>query len=135
MTNSEELEKFKEEMLKRIIEVEKSIVYIQPRVLESKLNDVLGKFDKYTERLNEIEKMANKDKVLIDSIHDLKTREWDSQQTITNHEIKLNSVSKDLKDSISKYDKIYLENLFLPGIIGESNCRFKNMKEFIEVSE
>ena len=49
------------------------------------------------------------------------------------HDIKLFHLQSEIKSAISKYDKIYLENLFLPGIIGEKNCRFKNMKEFIEV--
>lgn len=132
--NNEETQKFKEQILKRIIEVEKSIINIQPRLLETRLSEVSSKLEKYTERLNEIEKMANKDKLLIDSIHDLKSWKFDAQQQISKNDVKLQGVYKDLKDTISKYDRIYLENLFLPGVVGEQNCKFRNMRDFIEVS-
>jgi len=135
MTINEDHKKFKEEVLKKMMEIEKSIVLIQPKIMETKLNEVLSKLEFYTERLNEIEKMANKDKVLIDTIHDLKTNLWDSQEQLSNHEMKLNGLSKDLKESIKKYDKIFLDNLHLPSIIGENNCRFRSLREYIEVKK
>lgn len=132
MTN-EDQKKFKEEVLKKLMEIEKSINLIQPKIMETKLNDVLSKLDFYSERLNEIEKMANKDKVIIDTIHDLKTNLWNSQENLSNQEIKLNLISKELKESVKKYDRIFLDNLYLPSIIGENNCRFRSLREYIEV--
>ena len=133
MKNNEEIRNFKEEFSKRLDEVENRITQIKPVFMDNKLNEIFSKLDFFTARLDEIEKMANKDKVLIDSIHDLKTQVWDSSQLLSTHDKKLNGVAKDLKDSIYKFDKIYLDNLHLPGVVGDSNCRFKNFKEFIEV--
>ena len=133
MASNEEFDKFKEEILNRILEVEKNLIFTQPKIMEMRLNDCVVKLDRSVERINEIEKMTNKDKVLLDSIHDLKTREWDSHQKISSQESKLINLSREVKDTVTKYDKLYLDNLYLPGLIGDSNCRFKNMKEFIEV--
>jgi len=130
---NEDNKKFKEEVCKRLTDVEKNLSQFHPKIMESKFNEILSKLDFYSERLNEIEKMANKDKVLIDTIHDLKTNLSASQQQISNHEMKMNTVGKELKESIKKYDKIFLDNLHLPSIIGESNCRFRGLREFIEV--
>ena len=133
MNNNDDNNTFNEEILTRIIEIEKSVFNSHTKSSETKLTELITKYDKFTERLNEIEKMANKDKVLIDSVHSLKTWENKAQDQIATSELRLNSIYKELKDTISKYDKIYLENLFIPGVIGEHNCRFKNMNEFIEV--
>ena len=124
---------FREEVYKRLTEAEKYVSQFHPKIMETKFNEILSKLDFYSERLNEIEKMANKDKLVIDSIHTLKTNLLESQQHISNHEIKINGVGKELKDSIKKYDKIFLDNLHLPSIIGDNNCRFKSLREFIEV--
>ena len=131
--NSNEIKIFKEEILQRIIAIEKSVMTILPKSAESNIGELIIKYDQFTERLNEIEKIANKDKVLIDSIHSIKTWENKAQDQITNIEIRLNGIQRELKDTVSKYDKIFMENLFIPGMIGENNCRYKNMREFIEV--
>ena len=131
--NSNEIKIFKEEILQRIIAIEKSVMTILPNSAESNIGELIIKYDQFTERLNEIEKIANKDKVLIDSIHSIKTWENKAQDQITNIEIRLNGIQRELKDTVSKYDKIFMENLFIPGMIGENNCRYKNMREFIEV--
>jgi len=130
---NEDNKKFKEEVCKRLTEVEKNLSQFHPKIMEAKFNEILSKLDFYSERLNEIEKMANKDKVMIDTIHDLKTNVSTSQQLISNHEMKVNTIGKELKESIKKYDKIFLDNLHLPSIIGDNNCRFRSLREFIEV--
>jgi hypothetical protein len=47
-------------------------------------------------------------------------------------DIRLNSFQKEFSNACYKYDKIYLENLHLPGTIGE-NCTYKNLRDYIEV--
>lgn len=135
MSTNDDLYKFKEEIILRITEIEKNILKIQPKSNESQLTEIITKYEKFTERLNEIEKMANKDKVIIDSVHSLKTWESIAQDQLSTSEIRLNAIQKELKDTTSKYDKLYLSNLFIPGVIGEHNCRFKNMREFVEVCQ
>ena len=62
----------------------------------------------------------------------LNTYESFTQKTndqLVSHEIRLTNISKDFTKAVQKYDKIYLDNLVLPGYIGEF-CKFKNAKEF-----
>jgi hypothetical protein len=53
-----------------------------------------------------------------------------NDQLIT-HEIRLNNLSSDFIKSTQKYDKIYLDNLELPGYIGKFS-KFKNCQAFFE---
>ena len=43
----------------------------------------------------------------------------------------INLINKTLSSAISKYDRIIIDNLSLPGIVG-MNCKYKNVKEFLE---
>ena len=45
------------------------------------------------------------------------------------HEIRINSLREDLSKTIQKYDKIYLENLEVPGYIGRCS-KYANCKIF-----
>lgn len=50
---------------------------------------------------------------------------------LTTHEIRINNVLKDLTNSKYKYDKIFLDNLVVPGFIGDY-CKYKNLKEYLD---
>ena len=53
-----------------------------------------------------------------------------NDQIIT-HEIRINNLSQDFIKSVQKYDKIYLDNLELPGYIGKF-AKFKNCQSFFD---
>jgi len=69
----------------------------------------------------------------IDKINDLIINSKKSTDQITSIEIKLNALQKDYSSSCYKYDKIYLENLHIPGTLGEF-CKYKNLREYVEVN-
>ena len=50
---------------------------------------------------------------------------------LISHEICLNNLREDYTKSIQKYDKIYLDNLELPGYIGKY-AKYKNCQVFFE---
>ena len=52
-----------------------------------------------------------------------------SNDKLISHEIRINNLREDLSKSTQKYDKIYLENLELPGYIGKSS-KYPNCKIF-----
>ena len=52
-------------------------------------------------------------------------------ETVQTNSIKLSIVEKDLKLAQNKYDKLILENLFIPTLIGPKGTKFKNLKELI----
>ena len=45
--------------------------------------------------------------------------------------VRIKNIDKMVNDGFHKYDRIYLDNLCIPGLIGEY-CKFKNFKDFIE---
>ncbi len=53
-------------------------------------------------------------------------------EDIFTHSCKLDNISKDLNEACNKYDKFFIENLSLPGIIGEGS-KYKNMRDYIDV--
>ncbi len=84
-------------------------------------------------KLHEIESLVNKEKVQIDHIHGLMTFKEIASDDLKHHEIKLEQIHNEIRKGFNRYDKIYLDNLYLPGVIGE-NCKFKSLKEFVEVN-
>ena len=65
-----------------------------------------------------------------------KLNSYESFTTKTNdqlisHEIRINNLREDFQKSVQKYDKIYLENLELPGYIGKY-AKYKNCQTFFE---
>ena len=74
----------------------------------------------------------------------MKKKKWTNTKTKQNnaqkktndqmisYDFKITQLQKDFSNSSYKYDKIYLDNLIIPGTIGDY-CRYKNMKEYIEV--
>ena len=65
-----------------------------------------------------------------------KLNSYESFSTKTNdqlisHEIRINNLREDFHKSVQKYDKIYLDNLELPGYIGKYS-KYKNCQVFFE---
>jgi len=46
---------------------------------------------------------------------------------------KLTNLENEFTNSCDKYDQIFLNNFEVPGIIGNTQCIFKNFREFVEV--
>lgn len=52
------------------------------------------------------------------------------ESMLTSHEIRINSIIKDLFNFRTKYDKIIADNLFVPGFIGQS-CQFRTLPDYL----
>ena len=91
--------------------------------LDSKINLMN---EKYLYLLEEIKKI---------NIEEEKINSYDNklsnlQFLIAQHDIRINNLIKDLNDACYKYDIIFLNNLQVPGQIGDC-CKFKNLKEYL----
>jgi hypothetical protein len=98
-------------------------------------NDLQGledKHDKVSIQLDELNHTVNTDKAYVDRIQDLLSFQRKTNDQMNSYELRINNVTKSLKDACYKYDKIYLDNLCIPGVIGEF-CRFKTVKDYLEV--
>ena len=78
--------------------------------------------------LDETQAFKNK----TEKINDLIAVSKKNSDQIMTIEIKMNSLQKEFSNACYKYDKIYLDNLVIPGTIGDY-CRYKNLKEYLEV--
>ena len=129
---NKELNKFKEDILSFMREKDK--FYFQ------KLKEVQIKSDvnnKNIDRLSEV--MDSNFKTLLSKQVDVgskleKIKSYDAfinkaNDKLISHEIRINSLREDLTKSNQKYDKIYLENLEVPGYIGRSS-KYPNCKLF-----
>ena len=91
--------------------------------LETKLNTIKEQntklIDSYAEILVKLEKFKELD-IFKKRIED----------KIITHEIRINNTMKDLNDSKFKYDKIFIDNLLVPGFIGPKS-QFKTMGDYI----
>ena len=132
-TNQMNITLYREEFLKEMKnlknETEKKFEEINTKTntslieLDTKLNTITQQNTKlinsYAEIIVKLEKLKELD-IFKKKIED---------QIIT-HEIRLNNTMKDLSDSKFKYDKIFIDNLLVPGFIGPQS-QFKTMGDYI----
>ena len=67
----------------------------------------------------------------LDKLNNYETFSIKTNDQLISHEIRINNLREDLHKSTQKYDKIYLENLELPGYIGKYS-KYKNCQVFFE---
>ena len=131
---NEELNKFKDEMLKYLYERNqhyKSLInYFHDKIQEDKkeyFDQMKLINDNYSAILSSQAALNNK----IEKISTIDTFMNKTNDQLITHEIRINNLSSDLIKAIQKYDKIYLDNLELPGYIGKF-AKFKNCQAFFE---
>ena len=92
--------------------------------LQEKIENVNHTFNTVNFQILDIQNSRASDQNRIEKIPDLLQAKKDSSDDIFTLNIKVSNLIKDLSVFIKKYDQIYLENLELPGVIGE-NYQFK----------
>ena len=131
---SEELQQFKDEIL--------SILNENTKKLEDKINNYKLKittteneYEKNTNKINsQYTEILNSQAQLNTRLDKLKSYEsfvLKTNDQITSHELRLTAIQTDLTKSINKYDKMFLDNLILPGYIGEFS-KYKNCQVFFD---
>ena len=94
--------------------------------------------EEYTSQLNLINQnyesiLSSQASILnkVDKISNFELFMNKTNDQIITHEIRINNLSQDFIKSVQKYDKIYLDNLELPGYIGKF-AKFKNCQSFFD---
>ena len=130
--NIEELNKFKDNILSLLKERDK--IYID------KLIEYKGKTDKIKTDFDSTNKITNSkfSKIIdnqarmtsrLDQLKNYETFVATTNDKIISHEVRLNNIREDFSNATQKYDKIYLDNLELPGYIGRC-AKYKNCQNF-----
>ena len=112
-----------EKDISKKIEEQNKIILTSINLINSKINE----FSKNNSSL--IETNANII-VKLDKLEDIENFKKKAESQLITHEIKLNNVIKDLTESKFKYDKIFIDNLTVPGFIG-LQCQYKNLSEYL----
>jgi hypothetical protein len=136
MTETIEFIKLQEILLQRIHEQESKIlerVKTYQDVNDKKINQIENELDLQKSRSMTQQEMINSHKLFIDKIPDLeKSQSLNAEDTFAN-KCKIMTLEKDLSAATKKYDKMYFDNLILPGVIGDGN-RYKNVREYLDVN-
>ena len=94
----------------------------------------LNEINSQLKNLNEInERFTNsfaEISVKLDKLKELETFKNKTESQMITHEIRINNTMKDLSDSKIKYDKIFVDNLLVPGFIGQKS-QYKTMGDYI----
>ena len=87
--------------------------------LTEKVEELIDQMSKIETQFNHITSNLQEYKIKMDKIDDLIIFKTKITDQITSHEIKINDTAKDLSNTKYRYDRIILDNLKVPGFIGE----------------
>ena len=129
-TTFHDLIEFKEDILKLMKDM-KSEVITKLTTEFKNYNTLMGNTQKkfslfeksFLSKLNYIEE---KEKIF----SKIKNIESELENNLMKQNIIINNCSKDLRNACFKYDKIVMDNLYVPSLIGHA-CQFPNLKEYI----
>ena len=126
----------KEEILKEMRESENRVVLLKKEIeanFEAKLDFILKNNVDTKQRIDSLQDFNAMVKVkFLDNITDLSAFKTNTSEDLFSQNIKVNNIQSELTKIVNKFDKMYTENLHIPGKLGE-NCTFRNLKDYIEV--
>ena len=121
---------FKEELLKLMKDMKSEVnnkLTSEFQKFKNIMNNNQTKFSSieslYLSKLNFIEE---REKILTK----IKNTEEEFEKSIIKQNIIVDNCNKDLRKACFKYDKIIMDNLYIPSLIGQA-CQFPNLKEYI----
>ena len=121
---------FKEEFLRSLGDLKKEM---SDNILkEQKKFDILAENNlNFTNNINnnfmsKINFIEEKNEI----IYQIKNIERNINNQVMLHQVNLSTYKKDLSNACSKYDKLIMENLLFPGLIGNS-CKFPTLKDYL----
>ena len=131
---NEELNKFKDEILNYLSERNQHYIslikHFQNKQQENK-REFLTKVNTISQNYNSILSSPASLNNKIEKISSFELFINKTNDQLITHEIRLNNLSSDFIKTTQKYDKIYLDNLELPGYIGKF-AKYKNCQVFFE---
>lgn len=99
--------------------------------LHSFLSESEYKLNSYSNKITELSTLITKDNSIYDKIESLLTFKDKTNDTLITRSLQIDRIEKELNTSIMKYDQFIINNILYPNVIG-SNCKFKNLKEYID---
>lgn len=102
-------------------------------ILKEKVTINENKVNLFKDKFNELSNICVEEKNFFEKVEKLiKFKEKIEDENLLFNS-KLNNLQKFMNDNFYKYDRIFTNNFIVPGIIGD-NCKFPNLKNFLEFS-
>ena len=131
--NNDDEKVTKEDLIEKIEALEKKIMN-KLNAKETEIKDELTNLkEKSTSILQKSEILLNNysnDKLRDTKIADLETFKNKVNDMMIAHDIRINNNIRDISNLTSKYDKMFTENIFVPGFVGPS-CQYKSLSDYI----
>ena len=125
---------FKEDILKSMKVIENKLTQ-KISLQTTEMNDTLTSYNKNFEhvyqKIKDLAELITTDNAALDKIAALLTFKASTIENLTAFDVKQNRIDIDLQNAIFKYDKIILEHILYPSIIG-NNCKFRTMHDFVD---
>lgn len=129
-----EMDKLKNELYQYLSAIESKIDK-KLSLIEGKQSESFFQFQKQLDDNNvgssSLNDIVMQQKVKFDKIEELEVFRRKGEDQLISHEIRLNNLRKEFDRAITKYDRMYIDNLIVPGYIGEC-AQFKNMREYVD---
>ena len=101
---------------------------------QHRINDSIQTYSQQIKNITACEKRLIEQyadtKIKTDKIEIVSEKISKIDERLTTYEIRFNNLSKDFRNAVSKYDSLFLDNMTVPGKIG-NYCKYKNIKEFL----
>ena len=132
----DETRRLEDELLGIIKKLENKInIKIESLISEQevKFEEIVNQIKKTNIKFDHLIETNEDNKLKLEKIENFQKFQSKAKDQLTTHEIKINTISKDLENTKFKYDKYFIDNLTVPGIIGDF-CKYHSLKDYIEVN-
>jgi len=127
----------KEELLReiRLTENRSSIAKQEfEKEIEAKIDLINLKDNEIKVRLDDLQDFNATVKVkVLDNMEEFAKFKTNTAEDLFMQNILVAKMDKDLSNITNRFDKMFIENLLIPGKIGDF-CQYKNLKDYIEVN-
>jgi len=131
---NKDLNMFKEDILNYLKERD-IITFNLIRIYQDKIETTEKNYLELTKRIsnNYSDILSSQAKInnRLDKLNSYETFSSKTNDQLISHEIRINNLREEYNKSVQKYDKIYLDNLELPGYIGKYS-KYKNCQVFFD---
>ena len=131
---NKDLNMFKEDILNYLKERD-IITFNLIRIYQDKIETTEKNYLELTKRIsnNYSDILSSQAKInnRLDKLNSYESFSSKTNDQLISHEIRINNLREEYNKSVQKYDKIYLDNLELPGYIGKYS-KYKNCQVFFE---
>ena len=136
ITKNTELNLFKDEVLKKIRDLETKLtskITSKELVLNSDYQSFTSKLNLLINNNKELSLTIAAQKVKLDKVSELEAFKNKVDSMLISHEFRIKNNSDEIGKIKTKYDKIVADNLYVTGHIG-SACQFRNLSEYLSFS-